>query len=102
MRIAIVCIVLLVACGGGGGYDSQRDAVIAVGTAFCDRAIECGAVPAAGRDDCEAEFASVACGATVRGRPFEGDEDAVDTCIAILDGWSCTADVLPPECQDVL
>lgn len=104
MRVTLLILVALVAaCGGGGdGYDTVRDATIAFAEAFCDRSIECGALPDAQRTDCESEVAAAVCAELACSGPFAGNADDVDTCLDALDDHSCTADALPAECLGVI
>lgn len=102
MRVLLILVALVAACGGDDGYDTVRDATIAVAEAFCDRLLECAGGSEDVRIECEANFTASFCANENCSAPFTGDEGDVDACIDALDDHSCTADALPAQCLGVI
>jgi hypothetical protein len=104
LRILVVAGLLGSAgCGDDEPYETVGDAIRAIGSAWCDRAIECGAVTEADREVCEAAFTSEACDAGDCGADFDSTAERVDDCIAAFGDFSCEAldEVLPAECRSL-
>jgi hypothetical protein len=107
--LAVLILILAVVTGslsGCGGdeprYATLRAAAIDVGTAWCNRAIQCHIYSEEQRDACEYGFVEGACGNDCDG-PFTGREADVDTCIDALEVWQCSvAGPIPAECLGVL
>ncbi len=103
MRLLSLAFLLAAACSGDApSYETLGDATAAVGEAFCDRAIECGAFTPDERQLCEVEFLDVVCGTLECGDAFNGLDEDIDLCARVLDTAPCGADDLPTQCQGVL
>jgi hypothetical protein len=90
------------ACGGGGSdYETSGDALRAIATAYCDRAIECGVGPESERDLCESAFVNAACEQTNCNAEFQGRSESVDDCIDAYDDYNCAGieTTIPAECR---
>lgn len=100
---ALVAALLAQACSGGGGYDTRRDAALAIGDAYCNRAAECiGDLSAAEIDECIDVVVGEVCAESSCSEPPSGSDDDIDTCIDALWTHACSAESLPAECNAVL
>jgi hypothetical protein len=101
-RLATVVIVGALLVGCGTDYDTNRDALIAIGNAYCGRAAECGVIGSAQVEECVNGFVGDACNDIDCQAAPRASSDDIDQCIDALGVLSCTADNLPAVCNSIL
>jgi hypothetical protein len=94
---------LLIGCGGGGGsFDTNRDALIAIGDAFCSRGAECGEIGSDEVQACVDVFVDAGCAEVDCNTAPQSSNEDIDDCVSALSDLSCTAENLPAVCNSIL